>query len=92
MLIFFIEKNIKYRYINLNKYKMYKQFMDIDVLICEAKQIVIKNDRNYYDKYLKVVEEFCNENKILLGGQIGMDLLTDIQLNKDIYQYYFLSF
>ena len=88
MLICFIEKNIKYRYINLNKYKMYKQFMDIDVLICEAKQIVIKNDRNYYDKYLKVVEEFCNENKILLGGQIGMDLLTDIQLNKDIYQYY----
>src|SRR3989344_8280718 len=61
---------------------------NLQYLIDEASQIVLKNDRQKYDCYFKTAEIFCNKNNILLGGQIGINLLTKSPLNKDTYQYY----
>ena len=64
---------------------MYKKFNNIDSVISSSD--VIEKDRKNYDKYFQIVEKFCKENDVLLGGQIGIQLLTEMPKNKDSYFY-----
>ena len=58
-------------------------------LIIDSAKDVIKTDREQYTKYLKIIEEFASDHKLILGGDEGILLLIgDVSL---IEQYTFYS-
>jgi len=66
---------------------MYKKINDLSRIFEEANQFVMDNDRSLYNPYLQVVEQFCIDNAILVGGAAGTDLLIGKPLSKDSYQW-----
>jgi len=65
---------------------MYSQ----DVLarvISIAEKFVIDNDRMLYRDIFRVAEEYCADNRLIVGGAIGMDLLTKKPYGKDNFVY-----
>jgi hypothetical protein len=64
---------------------MYSLLNIIPDLIPEAEKFVINNDRNLYAPFFQAAEEFCIENRVIIGGQVGVDLLVGKPLTKDSF-------
>ena len=64
---------------------MYENTQIIDQIINDAENIVLNIDRKKFDIFLKVVEKIIIDNKVLLGGKIGIQALTGESLSKDSY-------
>lgn len=54
---------------------MYDKVNPTGDLIAAAEKFTIDNDRSLYIPYFKAVEEYCAANMVLLGGQVGVDIL-----------------
>jgi hypothetical protein len=59
---------------------------NLDNIILEAKKI-IKNDRDEYVKYLKVIERFLLPNDIIIGGKLAYKTLLKEDIDPDEYYY-----
>lgn len=66
---------------------MYKTINDLPRIIDEANRFVMENDRSLYDPFLRVIEQYCIDNAVLIGGMVGTDLLINKPLSKDSYQW-----
>jgi hypothetical protein len=54
-------------------------------LIPAATEFVLENDRAKYKPFFETAEKFCSENKIIIGGAVGIDLLLRRELTKDSF-------
>jgi len=61
--------------------------INIDNLAEDAAKFVLENDRLLYRPFFIAAEEFCAANGIIIGGQIGIDLLARRPLTKDSFMY-----
>ena len=59
----------------------------ITTLVDTANVVVLNNDRSLYEPFLKSAEEFCIENRVLMGGPVGLRLLINEPLDKDCYMW-----
>lgn len=70
---------------------MYTIINIIDAIKPEADKFIMSNDRMLYAPFLACVEKFCNENKVLIGGATGIELLlkkpVDNVLTKDMFSW-----
>jgi hypothetical protein len=65
-------------------------YQTVDVLprvIKIADEFVIANDRLLYQDFFKRIEDYVYENKLIIGGNVGMDLLISREYNKDNFTY-----
>jgi hypothetical protein len=66
---------------------MYETLDIHEIYVTEAQKFVIKNDRYFYVPYLRLLEEYCIKNNILIGGEIGINMLLNKEINKDDFTY-----
>ena len=66
---------------------MYEDLNINEIYISEASNFVIVNDRYFYVPYLKLLEEYCIKHKILIGGEIAINMMLDKEINKDDFSY-----
>ncbi len=55
---------------------MYTRVNTIDQLKERAEVFVLENDRMLYAPFLSCVEQFCHDEQVLIGGDVGVDLLV----------------
>lgn len=60
---------------------------DVSPLLAAAEKFVINNDRADYLPFFEAAEGFCAANQVVLGGKIGMQLLTRAPLSKDSFSW-----
>lgn len=66
---------------------MYDKINIVPHLIKEAEKFIIENDRMLYSDFLKITELYCEENSILIGGKVGIDLLISQPITKESFFY-----
>jgi len=66
---------------------MYQKINIVPTLVHNAEQYVIDNDRMLYAPFFKILEKYCANGECVLGGKIGIDLLTGVPLHKDSFMW-----
>jgi RimJ/RimL family protein N-acetyltransferase len=64
---------------------MYKVFNPLKYVMPYAYDYVVENDRKNYSEYYSCTEEFIEENKLILGGELSIDLLYNKDINTNKY-------
>lgn len=59
----------------------------LEYKIEEAKKFILDNDRMMFEPFFKCAEEFCEENDVLIGGNVGIDLLVNNPLTIDSFKW-----
>lgn len=54
-------------------------------LVADANDFVMKNDRLIYAPYFAAAEKYCSDNKIIIGGINGVNILLKKPLNRDSF-------
>jgi len=66
---------------------MYEKYNITAEIVKDAEKYIIQLDRSRYDEYFKLIEQYCIDNKIIIGGNVGIDLLVKKEKTKDSYMY-----
>ena len=66
---------------------MYQTIDLLPELIPEAERFVIDNDRELYRPFFTALEKWCIEENVLIGGRMGVQLLTGEPIDKDSYKW-----
>lgn len=53
---------------------MYKIYNPLNSVLNAAYDYVVENDRKYYNEYFRITEEFIKDEKLILGGNLSIDL------------------
>ncbi len=61
---------------------MYTKVNILNELELSAEKFIMDNDRMLYKVFFEAVEQFCASNLVLLGGRIGIDLITGKALSR----------
>lgn len=64
---------------------MYSTVDVISIFEAEAEQFILDNDRKLYLPFFIRAEKFCEENNVVIGGRIGIDLLVGRPVTKDSF-------
>lgn len=64
---------------------MYDIINILPEILLDAERFVIDNDRSLYVLFFIALEKFCVNNGIIIGGEMGINLLVDSPLTKDSY-------
>lgn len=62
----------------------------VDVLpriLSYAEKFTIDNDRMLYRDLFRVIEEYCADNRLIVGGSIGIDLISKRPYNRENFVY-----
>lgn len=57
----------------------------LDAIIKSAEKFILDNDRLLYLPFFESAEKFCVSNNVLIGGRVGLDLLTNKPYTKDSF-------
>jgi hypothetical protein len=60
---------------------MYSQVDILPTRLQEATEFVMNNDRLMYKPFFDAIETFCHNRKVILGGRVGIDILTQRPLS-----------
>lgn len=63
---------------------MYANFT-VEPLKSRAEQFVLENDRYLYLVFFKAVEKYCHTNRIIIGGDVGIAMLLEQPVNKNVF-------
>lgn len=66
---------------------MYTILNPIDDVIKNAEYFVLTNDRQLYDPFMRTVEKYCSDNKVVVGGATGISTLVGDSVDKDSYSF-----
>lgn len=66
---------------------MYDDLGQLSLLENDAEKFILDNDRLLYKPFFDETEIFCQENDIVIGGKVGIDLLLDRKMTKDSWQW-----
>lgn len=66
---------------------MYKSINPIELLMKPAEKTVFSNDRKNYLPVLAAVEKFCSQNKLIIGGTMGINILVGNDPDISDYSY-----
>ena len=64
---------------------MYASLDVVDKLRPEAEKFVLENDRMLFAPFFVAAEKFFVDNNVVVGGKIGIDLLTNLPITKDSF-------
>lgn len=62
---------------------MYETVDVVAALTPAAEVFAIDNDRQLYKPFFEIAEEFCIRHEVLIGGQVGINLLIGAPITKD---------
>lgn len=60
---------------------------DISALIAAAKEYVLEHDRRRLDPYFRAIERLIEENSLILGGKVSVDIIMHAPKTADSYMY-----
>jgi hypothetical protein len=60
---------------------------DFAALTTEAEQFILENDRMLYLPFFKTAELYIRDHEMVIGGRVGIDLLTEKPYSKDSFMW-----